>query len=173
MKVKIFVVLCAVLLAGNLLAGDGSHAAKSQMNVGGYNLALGITSWGSGDLPMPGGKVRDLTIDAQCITTSTGPAADLLNSFASPVIMNANLDENMVGPVWMTFEWSKVGGFTWAGTCNGQYDFALGAGSWKCEGNIQGPGLRHVEVKNYTVFPGPSDNPIGPFFGTVSGLPED
>jgi len=171
MKVKIFVVLCAVLLAGNLIAGDGSNVKG--VNSGGFNATIGLISPGSGYPPVPGGKIRGLTLLAQSVATTTGPAADLMNGFVGPVIINANLDENMAGPIWMTFEWSKAGGFTWAGTCNGQYDFALGAGSWKCEGNIQGPGLRHILTKNDTVCPGPSDNPICPFFGTATGLPED
>jgi hypothetical protein len=169
MRIAAIIALFAVMLAGTAFAGAGSSAKG--VNFGGYNVILGITSPGTGDPPMPGGKVRGFTMEAQYFAITTGPASDLGNGFAGPVIMNANLDKNMAGPVWMTFDWSKPGGFTYAGTCNGQYDWLLNVGHWLCEGTIQGPGLGHILVKNHTVIPG-ADNP-GYSFGTILGFPED
>jgi len=174
MRTKTIVAVVGFVCILVLMASIQSTPAKDRenaewMDVAGYNEMVGIISPGSGFPPTPGGKIRGLILVAQFTATTTGPAADFLSGFGGPATCNANLDENMTGSFWFTFEYSK-GEFTWAGTCNGQYNWALSAGSWTCKGHLRGPGIKNGVVINDTVQPG-----LSPMysFGRISGLPED
>jgi hypothetical protein len=173
MRTKIAIVFFAVLFVAAAVstpAKDNENKENAEwMEFGGHTETIGLISPGSGYPPVPGGKVRGLILVAQFTATTTGPAADFLSGFGGPSTVNANLDENMTGPIWFTFEWSK-GEFTWAGACNGQFNWALSAGSWTCKGHLRGPGIKNGVVKNDTVQPGLS---LLYAFGRISGLPED
>ena len=175
MKSKRIIVILGIVCILALAAGIQSTLAANQnqkdgwLEFGGRMDVTGIMSLGSGFPPVPGGKIRGLVIGELFTSTTTGPAADFMNGFAGPVTFYANLDENMSGPFWATFEWSK-GEYTYAGTCNGQMNWAFTAGSNKCEGTVTGPGIRHAVLINDTVTPGDGPSYV---FGRLSGLPED
>jgi len=163
--------VCILVLAASVQSTLAANEKENGewVDVGGVNNIIGFISPGSGYPPVPGGKVRGLILLVQFTATTTGPA-EFLDGFSGPCTFNANLDENMTGPFWFTFEWSKDG-FTWAGTCNGQYNWALGAGSNRCEGRVKGPGIKNGLTINDTVTPGAAFGSYS--FGRAFGLPED
>ena len=182
MKSKRIIVVLGLVCILALVASIPSTLAKNPkgndgwLEVGGYLDITAIISPGSGDLPVPGGKIRGFSVIMQSAAYTTGPAAEFLNGLGGSFVMNANLDENMTGPFWGTFEFSKVtskGEYTWAGTCNGQWNWVLNAGNNKCEGTIKGPGIKHGVAMNDSVWPGDPTMSRGYTFGRVFGLPKD
>ena len=163
MKTKLFIVLVVLLFAGNVIASGKSDNAQS-INGGATEQMTGaICDLGTGYPPVPGGKIRGLSLE-YFLTAQPGPIAEFLDGFMGCVVINANLDENMSGPVWGTWEYSK-GDMTWEGTWNGQFNWALGAGSWHLRGRGRGPGLQGKSISGDTVVIGTG---VDYMFATIS-----
>ena len=109
-----------------------------------------ITPWtpGTGGIE-PGAKIRGWATQYQEVLI--GPAGDLASGQLD-CTMNCNLDDNLTGPCWGTFEITNSEG-TWQGTYNGTFNFETGAGYYKAKGRGQG-GLKGMVLVNEVVYPG-------------------
>jgi hypothetical protein len=147
MKTKIVGMLLVVLLAFGFIA-IGAPPKPTKAVAGGTETMLGPWMPGHGTI-MPGGQIRGWK--AQYQDNLIGPAADLASG-VGPVTMNCNLDENLTGPCWGTFEFTNSKG-TWEGAWEGTFNFVTGAGSYAAEGHGRG-GLEGMFLQNDVVYPG-------------------
>jgi hypothetical protein len=167
MRTKIIVVLFAVVLAGSVIVSGEPHNAQS-INGGATEQYTGkLCDLGIGFPPVPGGKIRGFSIEYQT-TAQLGPIFEFLDGFKGCAVINANLDENLSGPAWGTWAYSK-GDMTWEGTLNGPYNWALNAGSWHVEGHGRGPGIEGRVISWDAVNIGTG---IDYLFVTISGKPK-
>lgn len=140
--------LIAIVLTFSLCLNGASHKVRS-LTAGGTETNLGLIDPGQGYPPVPGGKIRGVKTMYQ--DTLIGPAGEYASG-SGPVTMNCNLDEDLTGPCWGTFEFANAKG-TWKGVWEGQFNFALGAGSYKATAYGRG-GLQNMILQTVAVYPG-------------------
>jgi hypothetical protein len=154
MKFKLISVFVLVLLT-LLIAGVGfsknikkNHFIVKSEVAGGTEVMIAPWTPGKGAIE-PGAKIRGWTTRYQ--DTLTGQAGDLVSGQAE-CTMNCNLDDNLTGSCWGTFELTNSEG-TWVGTWDGTFDFGTGAGTYKARGNGHGE-LEGMVLINNVVYPG-------------------
>ncbi|HLG13402.1 MAG TPA: hypothetical protein VJH03_02610 [Blastocatellia bacterium] len=89
-----------------------------------------------------------------------GPAAGLFGPSATATL-NCNLDENMTGPCWGTFEWPASDEERWEGIWYGPFNLATFAGSYKAAGHGHGGRLDGLKLKIDAEYPGDRPYPYG------------
>ena len=93
------------------------------------------------------GQVFEMTGSLQ------GDAGSLFGPSAI-IKMNCNLDSQLTGPCWGTFEWSLSGEGKWKGVWNGKFDLLNYTGSYQCIGHGEGGSLEGLKFIMDSVMPG-------------------
>jgi hypothetical protein len=89
-----------------------------------------------------------------------GSAASLFGTSLTATV-NCNLDENLTGPCWGTFDWPALDGERWKGIWHGQFNLATFAGSYEAVGHGRGGRIDGLKMKSSAVYPGDRPYPYG------------
>jgi hypothetical protein len=147
MKIKTAGMLLVILLTC-VFVSAGTRLKFNSAAAGGTEVMIVPWTPGQGAIA-PGAILRGWTTQYQ--DSLIGPAGDLASG-SGPVTMNCNLDEDLTGPCWGTFEIANNKG-SWVGAWEGTFNFVTRAGSYKAVGHGQ-RGLKGMILENNTVYPG-------------------
>lgn len=166
MRTRTVIGVIGMLVLASGLATDASPRRAVVLDAGGTET---VGEWQPGQgVPAPGAKLRGWV--ARYDDVLVGAAGELASG-AGPVVMNCNLDQQLTGPCWGTFEIENAHG-TWTGVWQGTFNFVTGAGSYRAIGYGQG-GLKGLTLCNDVVYPGyafPVNGvPTGYIYSTVRG----
>jgi hypothetical protein len=92
--------------------------------------------------------------DFSILTDVTGSGAAMLSGATNTYVSNCNLDRNLQGPCWGTFEMIVPGQGEWEGTWQGFFDFVHFAASYSLVGNGSGRELEGKQMKYEAVTDG-------------------
>ncbi len=84
--------------------------------------------------------------------TMQGPAAALVSGVVT-TSMNCNLDENMTGQCWGSYEWPISAAEKWVGAWEGNFNFGLVVGSYHAFGAGEGGRLAGLRLEYDCVYP--------------------
>ena len=82
---------------------------------------------------LPGGNTHVRGLVSEYLETANDPRM----SGKIRVVLNANLDSNLTGPIWGTFH-GQIGEGVWDGTANGNFNFQTGLGDYDAVGHGSG-----------------------------------
>jgi len=86
-------------------------------------------------------------VDTSVLTDVTGSGAAMLTGATTTFVSNCNLDRNLQGPCWGTFEMTVPGQGKWEGTWQGPFDFVRFAASYSMVGHGSGGQLEGKQLK--------------------------
>lgn len=86
-------------------------------------------------------------VDSTVLTDVTGTAAAMLQGGANRVVVNCNLDSNLKGECWGTFEITVPGQGKWEGSWNGTFDLMTFVASLSAVGHGSGEHLDGLQMK--------------------------
>jgi hypothetical protein len=93
-------------------------------------------------------------LDGSILTDVTGSGAEMLIGATNTYVSNCNLDRNLRGPCWGTFEMTVPGQGKWDGAWQGIFDFVNFAASYSLVGHGSGGQLEGKQLKYEAVTDG-------------------
>ncbi len=93
-------------------------------------------------------------VDSTVLTDVTGTGAAVFQGGTSRIVVNCNLDANLRGPCWGTFELIVPGQGIWEGSWNGIFDLVNFVGSYSVVGHGSGEQLDGLQMKYDAVYNG-------------------
>jgi hypothetical protein len=106
-------------------------------------------------------------VDSTILTDVTGTAAAMLSGGTNRIVVNCNLDRNLKGECWGTFELTVPGQGKWEGSWNGPIDLVNFIGSFSFVGHGSGGQLDGLQMKYDEVYDGTT--PYAVFTARVNG----
>ena len=161
---KIFVVV-AISTGGSLIPASAGEKSKFLMATGqkwhAAYLDFGTIKCIGGTLdPNTGwcsqGTRRTLTRNTLSLWSSSSVAGSAASMFQGPQtsVTNCNLDENLQGECWGTFERNIEAGGKWEGTGSGKFDFINNIFAESAVGHGQGGDVEGLNMKTEGMSPG-------------------
>ncbi len=172
--VLLSVALAVLLFGGSALAGNGpkflfSTGQEATVNVIDPGTATCIGGEATGDPYNPCAGSHRIMLKHQVVEavvlTATGEAEPLLAG-TDTVTIDCNLDGNLRGNCWGTFEWQVDDDSLWAGTLNGLFDFSTFAFTYQMVGNGFGGVVDGMQLQYDVSYDGGYDF-IGDFVARV------
>jgi len=180
MKTRVLLIAVLAFAVGLLLSSDGALAGNGPkflyasgqevtFNVLDPGTATCIGGEATGDPydPCHGSHrvmLRHQVVQAALIS-ATGDAAPLLAGLYT-LTADCNLDGNLAGTCWGTFEWQVDEDSLWAGTMHGSFDFSTFAFAFQMVGNGFGGAVDGMQLQYDVVYDGGYDF-VGDFVARV------
>lgn len=162
-------ILLAAAVAITLVASAGAKDGPNFLTATGIEVMTGIQA---GEVKCAGGHPTGLSypdpacspgtnrtltrgeVDSSILMDVTGTGAAMLQSGSNRVVTNCNLDANLRGPCWGTFELTVPGQGTWEGSWTGTFDLVNFVASYSAVGHGSGGRIDGFQLKYDAVLNG-------------------
>lgn len=163
MKARVLILMLVLLFLASAVSSEAS-GHKKFLSATGQEFLLNVINPGQvtcvGGPCGPGSHMKLRGRIAEFNDVLEGPAGELLTGVVS-ITMACNLDENMTGPCWGTFELPLSDREVWEGIWYGEFNLATFAGNYTAIGHGHGGRLHGLMMKSDVDYPGDRPYPYG------------